>query len=414
MIEYWTTALVFCTAVIFLEIFPIYIILSVSLFAYLASLVFSQKVLILPLVLSGLAINLIYIGFQRFILTQKFKVKRNVLTLNSRENNISRAFNLRLINLDGSVTQQLHLLEGGDYEIIPMFKWGTKIRLISSFSQFNKFEMELAIKLNKLSNQSPWITFLGSNDFDHVTLTLLRQIQTRFNLLFFDQHSDWDAFFLTDIMCGSWLYEAFKTTNMLKVFHVGGTEKAFDASGSFLDNIECCANGIGMQKYIDDGQVICLPATRSFRKNPYLNYQQTVNQPIKISSSVFQDRLFLLLAKYHDELAQFPLFIAIDKDVLNAQENRQIWGAGELSIEDIETVISTFMQLCNYQIAGVSICGDYSPSKYNSLLHWGHLIEKIAFCHGVRTKITQSSLNLNECANKKLVSLLQFHYGESR
>ncbi len=43
MIEYWTTALVFCTAVIFLEIFPIYIILSVSLFAYLASLVFSQK-----------------------------------------------------------------------------------------------------------------------------------------------------------------------------------------------------------------------------------------------------------------------------------------------------------------------------------------------------------------------------------
>jgi hypothetical protein len=413
-LQYLITSFLFYIAFVSFGVFNLFIFLFIAALSYLISLVFAGQNMSLLLVVSWLVINLAYIKLQQLNLEQQIKIKQSLG--NVRAVLPQSDFKLQILDLDGSITNEQHsLLQEANYNIIDLQKWETKLRLLCSFSTFSKFEQELNLKFNKEQYSVPSITFLGSNDFDHITLILLRQITTPFNLLFFDQHADWNPFFLTDMMCGSWLYHAFTTTKMLKVFHVGGSEKAFDATGNIFDAVECFGNGRGIQKYLDDGRVICLPATRKFAENPYINYDNTINQPLKIAGKLSKKRLLSLLEQHREELARFPLFIAIDKDVLTAQDNIQSWGAGELLIEDVETIISSFMQLSNYQIIGVSICGDYSQSKYSSPLHWGNLIEKITFFHGVRSTISHSSLHLNEKTNKRLVSLFQSKtaYGES-
>lgn len=402
--NYLKVAVIFYGGFILLGIIPIHIIIPALVSGVTTYLTVGSTALSSLSVISLIGINLIYIFFQRLMLIHKINatkilVKQNISTSFSK-------FKLQILDLDGSVTKQYELLAEQEFTIIPMQEWGKKIRLLCSFSTFRQFEIELGRQLNKQLKQMPSITLLGSNDFDHVTLALLRQISTPFNLLFFDKHADWNPFFLTDVMCGSWLYHAFSATNMRTVFHVGGSEKAFDATGDIFDAVECFGNGRGIQKYIDAGRIVCLPAIRSFNQNPYVDYEQTINQPVKISTQVCRQRLKSLISQYQEQLKSMPLFIAIDKDVLAAQDNVQSWEPGELFLEDIESIIYTFLELCNYHVVGVSVCGDYSESNYNNFFQFRNIIEKLALSHGVRVEVNQSKLTVNEETNIKLIFLL--------
>lgn len=404
--EYLRTSLLFYGVIFFSKLIPIHIVVPALIFGFLFSLIFNNITLVGLTLLIALLINFVDISLQRLVLKNGIYASKPLLLSPNLSTN-SSTFKTRIIDLDGSVVKQETLLKRYNPDIVSLQEWGLKIRISSSFSTFSQFESELNRRLKVTLDESPFITFIGSNDFDHVTLTLLRRLSTPFNLLFFDKHADWNPFFLTDMMCGSWLYHALSATNMRMVFHVGGAERAFDATGDLFDAVECFGNGRGVQKYINEGRIVCLPATRKFAENPYINYENTVNEPMKVLGKVSEERLKSLLEKYKEQLKNLPLFIAIDKDVLNPQENIQSWDSGELSLEDVETIISTFTELCNYRVAGVSICGDYSKPIYNNSLRLSNILDKIALSHGIRVPVDLSSLSINEKTNERLVLLFK-------
>ncbi|WP_013320575.1 hypothetical protein [Gloeothece verrucosa] len=404
--KYWQAFSIFYLVIILLYLLPIGVVIPALIVSISAYYYLPEPMIIESIVGFALLGYYLYFGLQKWIFKPKY------FTLN-RGSISSLKFNLlkiRILNLDHSITEQKKLLQNHPIEMINLENCGPKVRLLCPFSTFRKLELELVNKLKGSWDESPYITFLGSNDFDHVTLLLLRRIPTAFNLLFFDQHADWNPFFFTDMMCGSWLYHAFTASQMDMVFHIGGGEKAFDATGNIFDAVECFGNGQGIQKYIDNGRIVCLPASRTFAKNPYINYDKAVNQPVKTSWTVLRQRVEFLLEKYHDKLTSKPLFIAIDKDVLIPQDNVQVWDSGELSVEDVETIISTFVQLSNYQIAGVSICGDYSPPNYQSFFQLASLLEKAAILQGTRLEVHPYSLEINEKTNERLLSLFLSFY----
>ena len=92
--------------------------------------------------------------------------------------------------------------------------------MTTPYSNFMHFEETFHEKLNGKQG----IFFLGHNDFDHITLSLLRRISKPFNLVLFDAHADWHTLYPHHIMCGSWVMNAFKSSNIQNLFHVGGHE----------------------------------------------------------------------------------------------------------------------------------------------------------------------------------------------
>src|ERR1700737_4472928 len=98
---------------------------------------------------------------------------------------------LRLLDLDGSVSSQSALSKSVDTATHDLRSWGPKIRMSCSFGSFERFEAALATALGDASAGSPALTFYGSGDFHHVSLALVRRIQTPFNLLGLDKHPAW-------------------------------------------------------------------------------------------------------------------------------------------------------------------------------------------------------------------------------
>jgi hypothetical protein len=125
---------------------------------------------------------------------------------------------VRVLDLDGSLTERSDLLH--DRQLVPLRGWGPRLRLACSFGAFRHFEADLDDLLST-TDEAPALSFVGSGDFHHVSLALLRRLQTPFNLLVLDNHPDWMRG-LPFLHCGTWLYHATKLPLCRSVFHVGG------------------------------------------------------------------------------------------------------------------------------------------------------------------------------------------------
>src|SRR6516162_3312370 len=133
---------------------------------------------------------------------------------------------VRILDLDGSITQQSRLLLESAAEVVPLQDWGPNLRIACSFDRFRRFEKCLARCL--APGPDPALTFYGSGDFHHVSLALVRRVATPFNLLMLDMHPDWMCG-IPFLHSGTWLWHAVRLRLVRRVFHVGG-EMDFDNS----------------------------------------------------------------------------------------------------------------------------------------------------------------------------------------
>src|SRR5207249_572705 len=78
-----------------------------------------------------------------------------------------------------------------------------------------------ATYLNPEASDEPAVTLVGSGDFHHVSLALLRRLPGPFNLLVLDNHPDWMRR-VPFLHCGTWVYHAARLPQVQNVFHVGG------------------------------------------------------------------------------------------------------------------------------------------------------------------------------------------------
>jgi arginase family enzyme len=268
---------------------------------------------------------------------------------------------IRVLDLDGSVTQQIRVMDRYRPSGHNVAWWGPRIRLGCSFRRFRQFEKALARELEDADASSPSVTLYGSGDFHHVSLALLRRLPGPVNLLVLDNHPDWMRA-VPFLHCGTWLYHAARLPQVQQVFHVGGD---VDFDNSF--------RRLAPWPLLHSGKVAVFPGRRSFCRGAWSRVR---HERLRLDPRIPVNgrRLDRLLETYRATLARYPLYISLDKDVLGAAEATVNWDSGHLSLREVEDILRVFLDAAHANLAGIDIVGDWSPVQTRGLLrrllHW--------------------------------------------
>jgi len=260
----------------------------------------------------------------------------------------------RLLDLDGSILAQQDFTRQCGSKVVPLQDWGQRIRLASSFSGFRRFERECCKRLPDGCN-IPRLLFYGSGDFHHVTLALLRRLHEPFNLLVLDKHPDWMRG-VPVLHCGTWLYHALRLPRLQRVFHLGG-DLDFDNWFRLL----------APWRQLRDGKIVVYPAVRRFVRG---RWRHVPNEPLRESAESLLDerRLDAILGNLRTDLARHPLYISLDKDVMQARDAIVNWDSGHLELSEVCTILAWFLAACGDSLAGMDILGDWSPVRVQGRL----------------------------------------------
>jgi len=266
---------------------------------------------------------------------------------------------LRIIDLDGSLPLQTQLLQRFRPTIHDLRRWGPRVRLGCGFRRFGHFEAALAEALGSPKDGDPALSFLGSGDFHHVSLALLRRISYPFNLLILDNHPDWMRR-IPFLHCGTWVHHAAQLTNVRTIFHVGG-DVDFDNGFRLLAPWRC----------LRSGRIQVISAVRRFERGAWSDCAFPALRTAPDCEATGQ-RIGELLDPFRPELGRWPLYVSFDKDVLTAKDAVVNWDSGHLALPEVQAVLSAFVDAAHHQLAGMDIVGDWSPVR---LRGWGrHLL----------------------------------------
>jgi arginase family enzyme len=258
----------------------------------------------------------------------------------------------RILDLDAGLTQQTSLLEYVRPEVIPLTDWGPRLRLACRFGRFRQFENELARRASE--SLEPSLTFLGSGDFHHVSLALIRKIRTPFNLLVIDNHPDW-MHSIPFMHCGTWLYHAAQLPNVRRIYHVGGDV-------DFDNEWRLCAP----YRLLRDGKIVVFPGIRRYDTG---EWKRIRHSPLRseAKSPVTLERIEHLLRPFEPGLARWPLYVSLDKDVMQTRESVVNWDSGHLTLDEVQKVLRAFFTAANSQLVGMDVVGDWSPVRLEGL-----------------------------------------------
>jgi hypothetical protein len=296
----------------------------------------------------------------------------------------------RVLDLDGGVGRQRQLLDRCRPEVVPLQHWGPSIRLACTFGKFRRFEQALEVFLGRDDGRGPLLTFCGSGDFHHVSLALLRRLDAPFNLLVLDNHPDWMR--RVPLMhCGTWLHHALGLPLLQHVFHAGG-DVDFDNGYRFL----------APWQELRDGKVRVLPAVRRYRCGPWRGVPHEPLRP-EARFPLTAARVAALLRPHAVELARWPLYVSLDKDVMVPVDSVVNWDSGHLGLPEVCAVLRAFVEAAGGRLAGMDVVGDWSPvcvcGGFRRLLHWTE--------HPGQTVPPDEATRRNEGTNLALLDCLE-------
>jgi hypothetical protein len=260
---------------------------------------------------------------------------------------------VRILDLDGSVAEQ-PTLKAGASAVVDLRDWGPRIRLACGWRSFKDFEQVLGQRIGHRPNTDPAVTFVGSGDFHHVTLALLRRVERPVNLLVLDNHPDWMSG-VPFLHCGTWLRHAARLPQVNRVFHVGG-DVDFDNAYRWL------APWAELRAH----KLIVFPAVRRFAGPRWSRLRQNVLKPAG-EENLDVARLTRLLLPWGRSLLRHPLYVSIDWDVLRGDEAVVNWDSGHLVANDVFEVLRAFVAFSG-SLLGIDVVGDWSTVRVEGLL----------------------------------------------
>lgn len=188
----------------------------------------------------------------------------------------------------------------------------------------------------------PGITFIGNGNFHYVSYFLQSRIQRPYTLLVIDHHTD-----MMDngplITCGSWVSWALTYLPIQHALLVGPESNA--------DIPVQCKNRVSLY-------------------------------PERLSSA--------LTSRLLSQINSNPVYISIDKDILDIKYAHTNWDQGHLTVSALKDLIQVIIQRC--QVIGVDVCGEW-PAPHGVWIMPRH----------------QTAIKKNEQVNEQLARLLLNH-----
>jgi arginase family enzyme len=292
----------------------------------------------------------------------------------------------RILDLDGGIVRQSLLKRRSGATILRLREWGAKLRLACTHGSFARFERHVAHLAGAPHDREPFLTFVGSGDFHHVSLALLRRLRGPYNLLVIDNHPDWMRG-VPILHCGTWLYHAAQLPGVQRIFHLGG---AVDFDNAY--------RWLAPWPMIRSGKIVAAPARQRFQgrwwdKVPHQPLRRRAEEPA--GEEIIEE----WLAPYRAELASWPLYISLDKDVLTAPEAAVNWDSGHLTVPEVLSILTAFSEAAHGELAGMDVVGDWSPVQVRGVLrrflHWSE--------HPLLSIDAQEATRRNEALNVRLL-----------
>lgn len=194
-------------------------------------------------------------------------------------------------------------------------------------------------------------TFIGSNHYHHITALLLETIKVPFTLVLFDHHADFlPSLDPSLISCGSWVQTVIEKNPFLARIILVGVR--------------------------DDPQLSRIVA----RFNTSIDIFGT--QILRKDRSLAIQRLRCLLRHQ-------PVYISIDKDVLDLKYAQTEWDPGKMTLDDLALFIQTIHQSAH--VIGWDVCGDPRYHPITGVLPIYHVLT-----------------TLNNHANRMILEALEF------
>lgn len=254
---------------------------------------------------------------------------------------------LRTLDLDGALLAQPALLRRQS-AVITLRDWGPFIRLGCGFRRFRRFEADLADRCGARGDSGPCLSLIGSGDFHHASLALVRRLTTPFNLLAIDNHPDWMRG-IPFLHCGTWLWHASRLPLARTIYHVGG-DVDFDNGFRHLAPWQALASG----------KIVVFPAVRQYRAGRWPIVSHTALRP-QSDTRTTAERIVELLRPHAADLARWPLYVSLDKDVMQTADAVVNWDSGHLELSEVQALLRGFVRAAAGRLAGMDIVGDWSP-----------------------------------------------------
>jgi arginase family enzyme len=228
-----------------------------------------------------------------------------------------------ILNTDNSVTRQ-DLNHDFEMEVIDLVDIRTNLQFYADRRGQRTF-------IDRVTGRKagPVLHLFGSGDFHHLTLMVLEQVASPFLLVVFDNHADCSPLG-PKYHCGNWLYHVSKLPHCGKILHLGATERPGILS-----------RALGTRPLLKKKKLIQLPGS-------VLSDPDCVDTFIEALSCHNPDRL--------------PVYVSVDKDVLNEEESPGDWDNGVMSMFPMSAMLDHIIR--SYPVAGADITGERGGSFY--------------------------------------------------
>ena len=162
------------------------------------------------------------------------------------------------------------------------------------------------------------IHFIDSGNYHYMTRIWLEKISEPFELLVFDNHTDMQPPAFGGLLsCGGWIYDSIMELPLLKkVILIGPDEEAFSrVEPELREKVEFLS------------------------REKLLEMEETE-----------------VCAFVKEQVGEYPLYISIDKDILDKHYIETNWSQGHMSLGMLEHLLKFFLK--DKKIIGVDICGE--------------------------------------------------------
>ncbi|MCO6515167.1 MAG: arginase family protein [Snodgrassella sp.] len=231
---------------------------------------------------------------------------------------------------------------------IELGQWQEAIRFGCSQAKFKQLETELARQLPKYYGT----VLMGSGDYHHISLLLIKRLQQYFNatnpiqVVIFDNHPD-NMRYLFGIHCGSWVSYVAQLPFVSHVHVLGITSNDIGLAHCWENRLAPLFQG-KLTYWCMDVQVSWakkIGLQQAFRA--FASPEELVSAFIRVQQQT-----------------SGSVYVSIDKDVLGKDVVQTNWDQGRMQLEHLLTVIAALDQ----RIIGSDITGEVSQWQYTSLL----------------------------------------------
>ena len=212
-----------------------------------------------------------------------------------------------------------HVYENEKFYLSEEYNWVDCTNIIGTNGYCDESAL-VVLKEKVQAIKAEGIHFIDSGNYHYISHLWLEKIVEDFILVVFDHHSDMMRPAFGDILSsGSWLMEEIKSNTFIKkVLIIGLSKEQKEAiPKEYLDKVIC----------------ICEEEVAKWSE---------------------QDNLLI-------DLDNLPVYISIDKDVLNKETVNTSWDQGKMSLNRLKLILYKIIK--NKDVIGIDICGENQESK---------------------------------------------------